>query len=179
MDDCEIWEAVRATLTAPLLFKRAQITLSGVKETFIDGSFGCNNPALELCKEARVTFQNRKIDCILSIGPGTKPEKRLPRPKWCQKRIPIRVIPMMVNLAKACDMTHIEMSRNFSDRPNTYFRFSTDDMGQFGLEEWRSLAEIKAKMIAYLQEPDVNLYFDRVIDALYLSLSTLGSCADS
>jgi predicted acylesterase/phospholipase RssA len=175
-DDCEIWEAARATSAAPKFFKRAEIiTKSGVKETFVDGGFGWNNPAMELCEEARIMFPNRKIDCIISIGTGTQPDSEIPQPKWWQTRVALYVIPTVVRIATDCDKNHVHMSRNFRHIPNTYFRFDVDGMGQVGLEEWKLLGNIKGKTMAYLQKEDINERVDRAVDALYSSLSGLDS----
>jgi hypothetical protein len=147
------------------------MTQSGVKETFVDGGFGWNNPALELCEEARIKFQNRKIDCIISIGTGTQPGSELPQPKWWQTRIALYVLPTIVDIATDCGKSHVQMSRNFKHSPNTYFRFDVDGMGHVGLEEWKLLGDIKGKTMAYLQKDDINERVDRAVDALYSSLS--------
>jgi hypothetical protein len=141
----------------------------------MDGGLGWNNPALELYHEARATFPNRKVDCIISIGTGTVPGNELPRPKWWQTKIAVHLIPTIVKIATECEKVHVEMSRRFSDEPNTYFRFDVDGMGDIGLEEWKSIAAIRSKTISYLSKPDVNVKVDAAVDTLYSSLSTLES----
>lgn len=172
-DDIEIWEAARATSAAPGFFKRAEVRVRpDVVETFHDGAVGWNNPALELCEEARNVFPSQKVDCVISIGTGTLPGAELSQPSWWHGKIPIHVIPTLKTIATDCDRTHIQMSRNFRDKPNTYFRFNVNGMKDVGLEEWKLLGDIRGKTIAYLQDPGVDANVNAAVKTLHRSLTT-------
>jgi predicted acylesterase/phospholipase RssA len=169
-DDCEIWEAARATSAAPKYFKRAEVmTQVGIKEAFIDGGFGWNNPAKKLCDEARARFPSRKIDCIISIGSGTNPGNILPQPKWWQKRIAVHVIPTLIKITTDCRRTHDDMSSTFRDLPNTYFRFDVEGLGQLGLEEWKLMPVIRTKTLGYLEGDEINTRVNMAVNVLYAS----------
>jgi hypothetical protein len=171
-DDIEIWAAARATSAAPGFFKRAEIsTRPGVVETFHDGAVGWNNPALELCEEARNVFPGRNIDCVISIGTGTLPGTELPPPRWWYGKIPLHVIPTLKTIATDCDKPHVQMSRNFKNKPNTYFRFNVSGMKDVGLEEWKLLGDIRGKTIAYLQDPGVDENVNAAVKTLHLSIT--------
>jgi len=145
------------------------MTQVGVKEAFIDGGFGWNNPAKKLCNEARARFPNQKIDCIISIGSGTNPGNSLPEPKWWQKRIAVHVIPTLITITTECRKTHNDMSSTFRDHPNTYFRFDVEGLGQIGLEEWKLIPVIKTKTLGYLEGDEINTRVNTAVNALYAS----------
>lgn len=60
-----IWKAVRATTATPGFFK--PISIDQVE--YIDGSIGCNNPALLALDEAE-NLDNRRVGILYSIGSG-------------------------------------------------------------------------------------------------------------
>lgn len=176
-DDCAIWEAARASTAAPTFFKAAEISVQpNITETFIDGGMGCNNPTLELCAEAQEVYKNRKIDCIVSLGTGTLSSSELSRPSWWQAKIPIHVVPTLVNIVNDCEKTHDIMFRDFKNNPDTYFRFSVPGMGDVGLEEWKLLGKIRGKTVAYLNSPEVDPKVNAAVKALRLSLSRRNLC---
>jgi hypothetical protein len=136
---------------------------------------GCNNPALELCAEAQDIFHGQKIDCIISIGTGSSPGNEMRQPKWWQTKIPINVVPTLVNIANDCEKTHEIMYRDFREKSDVYFRFNVDGMGNIGLEEWELLGDIRGKTVAYINKPEVNKQVDAAVKALHLSLLSSNS----
>ncbi|KAH0556296.1 hypothetical protein GP486_005779 [Trichoglossum hirsutum] len=69
----KIWEAARATSAATTFFD--PITVGKFGQTFVDGGGGYNNPVQEAYEEALSCWENRDIECIVSIGTGQSPLK--------------------------------------------------------------------------------------------------------
>jgi len=64
--NCLIWEAARATCAHPTFFESIKIG----NEEFVYGGL-CNNPIYQVLEEAKNTFPDIPIDCIVSIGAGS------------------------------------------------------------------------------------------------------------
>ena len=62
-----IWEAARATSAAPLYFPPLDVR----GQTYYDGALHCNNPVIEVIKEARTEFPVSCIKTLVSIGTGS------------------------------------------------------------------------------------------------------------
>src|SRR5580704_2986380 len=78
--DCTIWEAARATMAAPTFFKAIDIGYPGLKERFIDGGYGRNNPVAQIFEEAGLVFPDRLVACVISIGTGQAETISIPKP---------------------------------------------------------------------------------------------------
>lgn len=102
--NCQIWEAARATTAAPTFFKRIEIGEEGqAKEEFFDGGLRCNNPVDEVLNEARDIFGNdRRVNCVVSIGTGHTGTIGLARPDAFQKVLPTKLIEVLKKIATDC-----------------------------------------------------------------------------
>jgi hypothetical protein len=69
--DAKLWEAARATSSAPTFF--APVTIGG--RAFVDGALLANNPGLVALGEALVLWSDKKIDVLCCIGTGCDKEK--------------------------------------------------------------------------------------------------------
>lgn len=74
--DCFIWDAGRATSAAPSYFKSALV----LKEKYIDGAVGCNDPSWELFWEVKTKERSMNgnntvppVQLLLALGTGLKP----------------------------------------------------------------------------------------------------------
>ncbi|MCJ1245904.1 hypothetical protein MMC30_003108 [Trapelia coarctata] len=71
-DNCQIWEAARATSAAPTYFK--PVTING--STYVAGALGFNNPSREIIREvlSMHSYAENSVSCLVSIGTG-RPKK--------------------------------------------------------------------------------------------------------
>lgn len=65
-NDCEVWQAGRATSAAPTYFEPFE--LNG--ENYYDGGVIANNPVRVALREAESLWPGREIGCVLSLGCG-------------------------------------------------------------------------------------------------------------
>lgn len=167
-DDCEIWEAVRATSAASTFFPEIRLGRHG--EAFVDGAFRRNNPIRVANIESAEIWPDE--DCMfISIGTGTAPGGSL-----------------LGNLKTLADrlkdiVTDTELTnRDFRAenraliREGNFFRFNVDDgsMAQIGLEEYKQAPEIATNTNNYLDDPRVERDMKDCIDRLYVGGQRLG-----
>jgi len=139
-EDCAIWQAIRATSAAPAFFDPIQI---GDKK-FVDGGFGCNNPVEFVYNEARETWPDREIGCIISLGTGMRRALPLENPTWFDMRFPLPWIRVLEHAATECETAHQEMLGKKELR-GKYFRFNVQQGLQgVSLTEWQKLGEVAA-----------------------------------
>lgn len=113
-DNCAIWEAGRATSTAPRFFKRIEIGRPGMKEEFIDAAMGCNNPTKQLMAEAEAVFGDfRDVACIVSIGTGKPKVTGFKKPLFWQRFIPLDLIEALKEMATNSESTAEQMATNY------------------------------------------------------------------
>ncbi|KAJ7447392.1 acyl transferase/acyl hydrolase/lysophospholipase [Mycena latifolia] len=68
--DCMIWEAARATSATPGLFKPMEIGSRRMKQQYIGGSLGHNNPTALVLTEAEHIYPSHPVVLVVSIGSG-------------------------------------------------------------------------------------------------------------
>lgn len=72
-DNVEIWEAARATSAATSFFDPISIGRGELRQQFVDGATGANNPVRRLWHEAQRQWDGPlepRIQCLVSIGTG-------------------------------------------------------------------------------------------------------------
>ncbi|KAJ7121157.1 acyl transferase/acyl hydrolase/lysophospholipase, partial [Mycena epipterygia] len=151
---CMIWEAARATSATPGLLKPMEIGQASMKQHYIDGGVGNNNPTSLVLEEARTLFPSKPTVLVCSIGSGHPdiiqfPIRRLQHADTIAK--------VMKNIATDCENTHEENARRFRTIPNTYFRFNVQQ-GMQALEanHWNKLTDVSAHTDAYLRTEDTK-----------------------
>lgn len=158
--NCKIWEAARATSAAPTFFKSITISESGHSaETFVDGGIKCNNPILEVVREAQDVFgDDRHVGCILSLGTGHRGTIGFPKPNNFQNVLPTDLIPVLQKLATDCEEKAHEFQNRFRNAPNLYFRFNVQH-GTEGiwLQEWEKTGQVTTHTRAYLQDQNESV----------------------
>ncbi|KAG9125190.1 hypothetical protein FRC07_008612 [Ceratobasidium sp. 392] len=149
---CTVWQAVRATIAAPNLFKPVLIERNGVNMRYIGGSLRCNNPSQEILAEAAACFPGRYVACVLSIGAGKRKNIIIPKVGKMPKLQLLNVIGTLQDVAVDCESTHQELKIRFTSNPDTYFRFNVD-FGTEGLdsEEWQSLGTVQENTAQYIE----------------------------
>jgi hypothetical protein len=165
--DCAIWEAARATSAAPTFFKSIDIGPLGLRQSYIDGGIGLNNPTAQILEEVGLLFPDRRVSCVISIGTGKKKIIDIPKPVLFQRVVPMDVINAVVGIATDCEVISEAMARRFQHVQNVYFRFSVD-RGMQGvlMEEWDKMNEVSAYTQQYMKMQNVDRSIEDAVDAL-------------
>ncbi|KAJ7139309.1 hypothetical protein C8R44DRAFT_847374 [Mycena epipterygia] len=116
---CMIWQAARATSATPRLFKPMEIGLAGIKQRYIDGCVGNNNPTSLVVEEAKQLYPAHPIVLVASLGTGHPDTIQIPKSRSLNT-----IAQVMKNIVADCERTHEENVRRFSSMTNTYFRFN-------------------------------------------------------
>ncbi|KAG8919707.1 hypothetical protein FRC01_001151 [Tulasnella sp. 417] len=146
-DQCQIWEAARATSCAPSFFPDIQV--EGVY--YSDGGLGYNNPSHLVLQEARSLWgPSHAINCLLSIGTGSV-ESFMHRTEYAPDKLGF--IKVFGDMAIGCERVHQELAQDYF-LEGTYWRFNPKMDEKIGLDEWRRIDELKGIAWQYLVEND-------------------------
>lgn len=144
-DQCQIWEAARATSCAPSFFP--EIKVDGVY--YSDGGLGYNNPTKVMLQEAQSLWgPDQRIGCLLSLGTGSVDSfmKRFNDPLDF-----VKFIGVFKRMALGCDAVHQEMRNNQFVSP-FYYRFNPTMKENVSLDEWKKIRELEGVAWQYLAE---------------------------
>ncbi|KAJ7105326.1 acyl transferase/acyl hydrolase/lysophospholipase [Mycena epipterygia] len=157
--ECMIWEAARATSATPGLFKPMEIGVQGIKQSYVDGSIGNNNPTSLVLEEAKLLYPTHPLVLVSSIGSGHPDVIQISQP--LSSSTMVKALKM---IATNCEKTHEETARKFRSTPNTYFRFNVEQ-GMQGLEaqHWEKSSEVSAHTNAYLRRADTKSKLTEVV----------------
>jgi hypothetical protein len=165
--DCAIWEALRATTAHPEMFKSIDIGEPGRRESFVASAMGCANPIEHVLAEAKLVYPNRRVACIVSIGPGHARTIRIPKPDLVQRVFPTHVIAAMRDIATDSEQVAQRMAGRFQGSGNVYFRLNVDQgMQDIQLGDWNRLAEVKAHTTAYIQKAETTHLINRAVEVI-------------
>ena len=115
-----VWQAVRASSAALYYFTE----FSCLGETFQDGAFVANNPAVVALQEARALWPEAPLDVHISIGSGSTPQSRRDRGAFFL----MDAGSMILNSVTSVERTHEAMATMTPLVPNfKYFRFNPLD----------------------------------------------------
>ena len=168
-DDCEIWEAARATTATPTYFDPITIGKIGTALRCIDGGFGQNNPVSEVYEEAKAIFRGRNVSCLISIGCGQASTIRIPKPKFFQRAgiFSTDIIQAAKDMAIDCEQKHQETARSFTDKSGIYFRLNVEKgLEAVGFEEWKKINNISSHTKHYMMVQETNRLLDAAVHAL-------------
>lgn len=147
-DTCKytIWEAALATSAAPMYFPA--ITVEG--QTYFDGGLDCNNPVVEVIKEARLEIPGSCIRTVVSIGTGStkvsEPEPYLHN-----------VLLSFIERATNTEARHQEIlkEKTFDDVRAGYYRFQGKfDLGEIDLADSEKLDEVEKLAQQYIDSEE-------------------------
>lgn len=141
-----IWEAARATSAAPMYFP--PIVVKG--QTYFDGGLDCNNPVVEVIKEARREMPGARVNAVVSIGTGSA---RVADPE----PYPHNIFLSFVERATNTEARHQEVLRDaaFDDVRAGYYRFQGKlDLGEIDLADAERLDEIEALARRYVDSEE-------------------------
>lgn len=133
----------------------------------MDARFSCNNPTMEILREAEAVFKkNFKISTLISIGSGRAAVSAIrtgPGPTADSFRT---IIPIESQIGISCERTHEDV-RQRMQHMGVYFRFDTGrDLDPALVKEWSQLPLIQTHTITYLQGSDVDERVDEVVKIL-------------
>lgn len=164
--DCSIWEALCASMAHPDLFKSVEIGESPMRQSFVDGGLGCNNPLVHVLNEVKMLHPGRHVASILSVGTGHTRTIEIPEPNLLELVLPTSAIIAMKNIATDSERVAQEMETRFHGT-GVYFRFNVDQgLQNVGLTDWERLSDIFAHTQAYTQLVDVKRRMGMVAQAI-------------
>ncbi|KAI3571228.1 acyl transferase/acyl hydrolase/lysophospholipase [Fusarium oxysporum f. sp. albedinis] len=148
--DCRVWEAGLATSAAPTFFQQVKIESGTPTKTryFVDGGVGFNNPILTFAKQPR-QFPNTQKECYVSIGTGIPSYRQENRDRnywrWFSKRPHfITAVTLLEDAATDTENDHDSFRLIIGENTNKkYVRFNCEDVGNFALNDYRNLEEIR------------------------------------
>lgn len=157
-----IWEAVRATLADPELFR--DITVGDlIPIHYFGAGLGHNNPTPQALIEVNNVraFRDLKVACIFSIGAGKRYSSAVPelnqdelietqQMQDVDDGFDRRIRWLVEFVARECETVHREMARKFPI-PRFYYRFNVEQ-GADGdiLQEWDDLSKTASMARAFV-----------------------------
>ncbi|KAJ7443687.1 hypothetical protein FB451DRAFT_1568599 [Mycena latifolia] len=160
--DCMIWEAARATSATPGLFKPMEIGSRRMKQQYIGGSLGHNNPTALVLTEAEHIYPSHPVVLVVSIGSGHPDTIQILKSPTASA-----VTKVMKRIATDSEKTHQENERRYQGISNTYFRFNVQQgMQALELEHWGKLDQVSAHTKAYLRMEEVKSKLTGTINVL-------------
>jgi hypothetical protein len=163
--NCKIWEAGRATCAIQMAFKPIQIGQSW----YLDEGVGRYNPAPLILDEAvQNEWPGREVGVFISIGTGRRPPGTNNRQhEWWEDFLGSNMSEFaearrrLVSKLEGCEETHQYMLQqhlaNRKVNADNYYRLNVEvGVGEFGMNEWNRISEVKTNTRTYLQKPDVE-----------------------
>jgi hypothetical protein len=164
--NCTIVEGARATSATPEIFEPISIG-DNIKEQFIEGGLGCNNPIAHVLTEALSLFPLRQVACIVSLGTGIAKVIGLADSDAFHKTSPHNLIEVLKGIATDCEGLSEQIASRFTEWSNFYFRLNVDQgLQDVSLAEWKKLAEVKTHTDNYLGLHDVDKKVDQLVNVL-------------
>ncbi|QRV77426.1 kinesin light chain [Ceratobasidium sp. AG-Ba] len=169
MPNCAIWEVLSATMSHPGMFKPVEIELDHLRQSFIDGGFGCNNPAMHVLDEAKAILPGGHVSSVVCIGAGHSKTIRLAPPTVSSLVgiVPANVLNSTRQIALDAERVAEEMDKRFRSVPGVYFRFSVDQgMQAVKMNEWEKLEQVAADTRTYMRGAKVNQTISQSVVAI-------------
>ncbi|KIM22790.1 hypothetical protein M408DRAFT_78518, partial [Serendipita vermifera MAFF 305830] len=156
-----IIEALCATMAIQSHFLPAKVRLPRVRELFVGGALGANNPTRLLLEEASKVFgTNRRVAQIISLGCG------LPRVLSLDSSNRQGLGRLLQEITTDCEMVANELSTRLLD-VNAYLRLNVNrGMESIKMKEWAALGAVETHTAAYLATPYVSNLIDNSVQGL-------------
>ncbi|QRV80912.1 nephrocystin-3 protein [Ceratobasidium sp. AG-Ba] len=166
MPNCPIWQAIRASMAHPALFKSIVIDDGVVGESLVGGDMGCSNPTRHVLGEVSATHSNQHVSSIVCIGTGHARTIEIPRSNPLHRMMPTNVLIAMKDVATDCEKVAQEMEAQFQGT-SAYWRLSVDQ-GMQGVRasQWQRRTEVVAHTRTYMHKPDVTIRLQKVAQAM-------------
>ncbi len=174
MYNCTIVEAARATTAAPTFFKGIEFG-DPIKQRYIDGGLGCNNPVRLVTVEARSLYPDRSISCVVSLGTGVANVIGMERPDAFQKLLPTDLIAVLKGIATDCERISEQIAQDLG-QSILYCRLNVDQgLQEVSLAEWDKLSNVQLHTVQYLQKYDVGKRVNQLVEVLKCKLIIIPS----
>lgn len=153
--NCSIWEALRATSAAPLIFDPITIVdHSGIEVEYVDGGLGMNNPVRALVDEAKSIWNPASgfhVGSIVSIGTGQQALHTMGSTE-------LELVETIKRIALDAEETAEEFAREAKTLEShpffkdvKYFRFNVPHgVGDVPLEDWRDIPRMNQATRKYM-----------------------------
>ena len=149
VEDCQIWEACRATSAATGFFD--SITIGEYKQKFVDGGILYNNPIQLVHREAKTIWPERDA-LLISIGAGSAPGGRF---EGNIKKVVEAMKNILTQTERTADDFH-QSHRAMVDN-GRLFRFNVaHGLAQIGLEEYKEVNSIADATETYLDNGETE-----------------------
>ncbi|QRW10048.1 kinesin light chain [Ceratobasidium sp. AG-Ba] len=167
MPDCPIWQVLSATMAHPEMFKPIDIGPDNLRQSFVDGGLGCNNPAKHVLGEVKEKMPDRQVSTVVSIGTGHPDTIRLSNRSWIMGFVPTDILDLTKRMAFDAEQVAEEMDSRFHLMKGVYFRFSVAQGVQtVRLSEWEKLRQVAADTQAYMRGARVGGIINEAISAI-------------
>ncbi|QRV95743.1 kinesin light chain [Ceratobasidium sp. AG-Ba] len=167
MLDCPIWQVLSATMAHPGMFKPVELESNHLRQSFVDGGLGCNNPTAHVLAEVKSILPGRHVSSVVCIGAGHPDTIQLAdRSLFRRLQIP-DVLALMKGIALDAQRVANEMDARFRSMRGVYFRFSVDQGVQnVQIGEWEKLSHVSANAQAYMRATRVSEAIDEAVVAI-------------
>ncbi|QRV95656.1 kinesin light chain [Ceratobasidium sp. AG-Ba] len=177
MPDSPIWKVLSATMAQPEMFKPIEIGPDYLRQSFVDGGFGCNNPTAHVLAEVKAIMSSRDLSSIICIGSGHPDTIQLPQRALSSRFVPTNVLSLTKNIAVDAERVAQEMEVRFQSTADVYFRFSVDQgMQNVEVGEWEKLEQVTANAQAYLRGLKVSKSVDVAVAAIKARKAAVNNC---
>ncbi|QRV81272.1 kinesin light chain [Ceratobasidium sp. AG-Ba] len=169
MPDCAIWQVLSATMAHPEMFKPVEIGPEHLRQSFVDGGLGCNNPTEHVLEETKLMLPDRHVSSVVCIGAGHPATIRLERTNRSpvKRLVPTNVLKSTQQIAFDAERVAEQMAKRFRTAPGIYFRFSVDQgMQGVQLYEWEKLSQVGADTKAYMRGEKARNSVDEAVTAI-------------
>jgi predicted acylesterase/phospholipase RssA len=165
--DCTIWEALCASTAHPGHFKSIEIGDPLMRESFVAGAMGCNNPIVHALEEIKSVCPDQHVACIVSIGAGHVRTIHIPEPSPLMHVFPTDVGTLTTSIATDSERVARDMAVRFQGTTDVYFRLSVEQgMQEIELDDWDKLGKVMAHTRVYMRHPEVHATINRIVTAI-------------
>ncbi|QRW09831.1 patatin-like phospholipase protein [Ceratobasidium sp. AG-Ba] len=166
MPDCPIWQAIRASMAHPELFKSIVIDDGVLGESLVGGDLGCSNPTRHVLSEVNAMHSDQGVSSIVCIGTGHARTIQIPQSSTLGRMMPTNVLIAMKDVATDCEKVAQEMAAQFQGT-SAYWRLSVDQGLQVvRASEWQKRNEVVAHTRAYMHKAEVTSRLQKVAQAM-------------
>ncbi|QRV95640.1 kinesin light chain [Ceratobasidium sp. AG-Ba] len=167
MPDSPIWQILSATMAQPEMFKPVDIGPDYLRQSFVDGGFGCNNPTAHVLAEVKAIMPSRDLSSVVCIGSGHPNTIQLQRHAMTSRFIPTQILSLTKSIALDAEKVAHEMEVRFQSTTGVYFRYSVDQgMQSQKVGEWEKLQQVTANAQAYLRGLKVSNSIDDAVASI-------------
>ncbi|PVG04255.1 FabD/lysophospholipase-like protein [Serendipita vermifera] len=160
--DCTFLEAVCAILANPPDFSPIAIGRPLMKQQFIGTPLTFHNPIREVLKEAWLTFGDKRVCCLLSLGSG----KPAPLSFMEVSKGKSAVQATLGRIVQESEKVATELSHQLR-HVSSYLRLNVDSgLGGIQNSDWYNLGPITDHTYIYLEDPIVVDAIDRLATCL-------------